>query len=310
MKVIPCPRCGYDAPTSPCAFCGGAPRDPSFERTGSELGAGFQAFVRGLYFLGSTSRTKRWLVPPLAATSALFIATFVLLERLLSGWIDALRQSANAELAVNPEWLKHALEWFLSSAALWWILQLGGFAVVAIAMFFAAVWTFSIVYEALAGPFLDVVHARIEARWFGIDPRSRLDGGSFAQRLARQGATIATSLQATLLAFALLVVCLPLKFVPLFGWLLFGAAAGFCTAISLFDIPFSRREWSLGQRVRFLRAHFGAVVAFGATAALVFVIPFVGPAVCVPAASVGALWLVCRLDKNPLRPLDRPWTDD
>ena len=56
------------------------------------------------------------------------------------------------------------------------------------------------------------------------------------------------------------------------------------------------------QRVELLIAHLPAVIAFGAVAGLVFVVPLIGPLVGVPAASIGGLWLVCRLDKNTLRP--------
>ena len=40
----------------------------------------------------------------------------------------------------------------------------------------------------------------------------------------------------------------------------------------------------------------------GIMAGLLFLIPFVGPILMVPAASAGGLWLVCRVDKGFLRP--------
>ena len=79
------------------------------------------------------------------------------------------------------------------------------------------------------------------------------------------------------------------------------SAAGFSTAISLLDIPFSRRRWSLSQRLSFLLQNPLALVAFGSTASLLFLVPFIGPILMVPAASVGGLWLVVRLDKSRLR---------
>ena len=36
-------------------------------------------------------------------------------------------------------------------------------------------WTFSIIYEALAGPFLDEMQGRLEERWFGHDPRATIE---------------------------------------------------------------------------------------------------------------------------------------
>jgi uncharacterized protein involved in cysteine biosynthesis len=78
--------------------------------------------------------------------------------------------------------------------------------------------------------------------------------------------------------------------------------AGFTTSVSLLDIPFERRQWSLSQRFSFLLRHAPAVILFGATSSLLFVLPLLGPILMVPAASVGGLWLVTRLDKDFLRP--------
>ncbi|MEO0651282.1 MAG: hypothetical protein AAFZ65_11455, partial [Planctomycetota bacterium] len=54
-------------------------------------------------------------------------------------------------------------------------------------------------------------------------------------------------------------------------------------------------------RVAFLRRHVLATTVYGAVSGLLFGIPFVGPLLVVPSASVGGLWLFCRLDKQHLR---------
>lgn len=312
MISTPCPRCGYPAPDAACAHCARL-AEPSLAtpRAGAreELVAGAQALLRGLHFLGATRGTKRWLVPPLVLTTTVFaFLTFGLVE-LVDGWLAELRAHGAAELAFEPHWLADAVEAVIRSAVVWWFVSLGSFAVAFVAAFLVALWTFSIVYEALCGPFLDVVHARVEQRWFGADPRATLDGergrtGAWAW-LARNLALLGTSAKASLLAAALLVLAFPVQFVPWVGGLCFAVAAGFATAVSLLDIPFSRREWSLRQRLAFVRDHAGAVGTFGLTAGLVFLVPFVGPILCVPAASVGGAWLVCRLDKKGLGLLDR-----
>lgn len=125
----------------------------------------------------------------------------------------------------------------------------------------------------------------------------------FAWAVTAQLRTLFVSFKASLFAGAILVLFFWVKFIPGVGYFAFAALAGFSTAISLFDIPFSRRRFSLGQRFAFLIDHLLAVVIFGAVAGAVFVIPFAGPLIGVPAASIGGLWLLCRLDKNPLRPL-------
>jgi uncharacterized protein involved in cysteine biosynthesis len=88
------------------------------------------------------------------------------------------------------------------------------------------------------------------------------------------------------------------------GFPLFMAIAGFGTAITLLDIPFSRREWPLSKRLQFMVHNAGAVTGFGLVASLLFLIPIIGPLVMVPAASIGGLWLVVRLDKDSIRPLE------
>lgn len=315
MNPLPCARCGYpaaDEREAHCAYCADvAEASLVAPRAGAraDLVAGGQAFLRGLYFLGRTRGTKRWLVPPILVTTTFFVATTFWLVTWVAGWVETLRTNGDAELAFTPQWLADALEAVLKSATMWWLLSFGGHVVALAVGFLVALWAFSIVYEALCGPFLDVVHARIERAWFGADPRASWDAsrGEVGTRawLARNLSTVWTSVKASLLAGLVLVLAFPLQFVPLVGGLMFAVCAGFATAVSLLDIPFSRREWSLAQRLRFLREHGGAVISFGVVAGLVFVVPFIGPLVCVPAASVGGAWLVCRLDKKALRSLDR-----
>ena len=131
------------------------------------------------------------------------------------------------------------------------------------------------------------------ARW----PRSRSPrcssreyGRWLAWIVRLEGGTLWVSLKALAVAGLVLLLFLPLQFlVPGVGQLLFVGAAGFTTALSLLDIPFSRRQWSLRQRLRFLTGQLPAVVTFGGVASLVFVIPLIGPLLMVPAASVGRL---------------------
>jgi uncharacterized protein involved in cysteine biosynthesis len=78
--------------------------------------------------------------------------------------------------------------------------------------------------------------------------------------------------------------------------------AGFATALTLLDIPFSRRGWSVSQRLQFLVHHLPGVLALGIVTSLVFVVPLFGPLIGVPCASLGGQWLLCRFDKNRMRP--------
>ena len=362
MHVIPCKLCGYDAPAAVCTHCGGASVDPSFAPTrekNSAVGAGLSALPRGLGYLSTTHGTKRWLVPPFVATTLAFGALFYLGWNGFTKLVAHAQEVANQTQTVDANWWKRAFDFVLESSLFVMIAKLTGFLLFAVIGFFAALYTFSLFYAAISGPFLDEVQGRIERRWFGVDPRNaiqrptsmsvahcalltaaasavavrciiaawRVDGALFwaALLLAAIGPFVAlgllkrewgrwflwalrveahtlwTSVRTSLFALTLLMLCLPLKLVPFIGPFLFAAAAGFATSISLLDIPFSRRGWSFRQRLSFLGQNLPALLAFGCVSSLVFLIPFVGPILMVPAASIGGLWLIVRLDKSKLR---------
>jgi uncharacterized protein involved in cysteine biosynthesis len=362
MTVIPCNLCGYDAPATLCPHCGGASLDPSFapiETKSQRLWAGLSALPRGLGYLATTPKTKRWLIPPFLLTTAAFTALFWWAWNGFERLVNYTQGLAATQPALDVAWWDRAIEAILRSSAFVIIAKLSGAFLFAVLGFFAAIYVFSLFYEAISGPFLDEVHGRIERRWFGLDPRNAIQrptnlsvvhcglvslaaatvasglcfwawraGGALrwwlmlpavivpfaalglAHReygrwlvwvLRVETVTLWTSVRTSLLALLLLVICLPLKFIPFVGPILFGAAAGFATAISLMDIPFSRRRWSMSQRLSFFTGNLLPLVAFGSVAGLVFLIPLFGPILMVPAASIGGLWLVVRLDKSKLR---------
>jgi uncharacterized protein involved in cysteine biosynthesis len=111
--------------------------------------------------------------------------------------------------------------------------------------------------------------------------------------------------QASLVTGILTVVALPLFFLQPIGPPLFATIVGCATAVTLLDIAFERRGWALRERLRFVLRNLPAMAAFGATSGALLALPVVGWAVMVPCASVGGLWLVCRIDKNGLRPRGR-----
>ena len=372
MALVPCPLCGYDAPAEPCPHCRRAPDDPSLAGplAGPVRGilVGFAALPRGLYYLLTTPGVKRWIVPPLVLSSALLLAAWVAVYR---AWSRFLERAVPGEIHLEPDpnsevwgwllwlwgYLLAALEWILS--ALLWLFTSDALQVFAWFLLGTLVtwYVFSIVYEALAGPFLDEIQGRIETRFFGSDPRSRLErpndlpperagrlvglaavlgaGGLLALHLVLgvpfwraalflpvglapallldrrfgpwllwvmkvEGRAAWASLQASLVTALVLALALPLYFVPAVGYFLFALVAGFATSVSLLDIAFERRGWPLRMRLSFVGSNLLALVAFGTTAGFLLAIPVVGPILMVPAASVGGVWLVCRLDKRRL----------
>lgn len=363
MQPVPCPLCGYDAPEAFCRHCGLAAADPSLAAPSPSplrgVADGGLAIFRGFLLLATTSGVKRFLIPPLVLTLGLFVAVFAWIWARIEALIEAVDDRDVTELDIPWEWLETAVTWLIQRGVVVWLLHMGGWALFLISSTVVALWTFSIAYEAISGPFLDEIQGRIEKRWFGRDPRNalerpnaipvkrcvvlslaagavaaacgvlwwNLDGWPAWSVLA--GAPLAfvaaglhdreygewlwwvvrleahttwVGVKASLLAGLLMVLFFWLKFVPVVGYFLFAGLAGFATAISLLDIPFSRRQWALAQRFQFLVKNPLPTLAYGLVASLFFLVPFLGPLLAVPAASIGGMWLVCRLDKNAMRP--------
>jgi len=362
--IAPCPYCGYDWPASAneaCATCAGRPPAGLLGRRGGwgELQDGLAALVEGARLLVTTRGTKRWLLPPALGTFAAFAALSVWLYRTVMQWLERGRELALERLGELDGWQRALVEWLVDHALSLAAAKASALLLATSLTLLVSLWAFSLLYELLAGPFLDEVHGVLERRWFGVDPRAareRPAGLSGAQCalgtlacvgvlavgvtvglwLARPGSllcgalagllacaailcywpslrrwllwrarvelrTVLASVQATALSGLLLVFALPVLLVPLVGHPLFALAAGFTTALSLLDIPMSRRRWSIGTRWRFLSRHPLALVAFGSTAALGYLLPVLGPLVVVPCASAGGLWLLLRIDKSTLR---------
>ncbi len=308
-----CPRCGYPGPGPPCEHCGASPAEPRGAdsvlgpplRGPGALLAGALALPRGLGLLFSDRRNVLLLLPPLALTLVAYALAFGFGFR----WIDRLSELASLEegerVGSEPGFFADLATRVLESPIFAWFLGAGEWLVFLLLALLLFWWTFALVYELVCGPFLDTMQARLEARWFGADPRERLfPAPSGRARRALRFVAVETralgiSLQASVLAAVLFVAFLPLQLVPFVGVPLFYGLAGATTALTLLDIPFSRRTWPLGRRVQFLRRHALPLAAFGATAGAAFLlVPVVGPVLMVPGASLGGLWLVCRLDKG------------
>jgi len=377
MKVTPCALCGYDAPGPRCPHCAGHPRSKSLQAPlrGRVTGIleGLLALPQGIGLFLRTPGTKRWMLPPLLLTGMLSTLLLWWLFGQLSGLME---ENLPHEFSLDPSWswldgLSERWGWLQASwagvvGAAQWTLNAGWglllsrslrlltwFLLGSLAMWYS----FSIAYEALAGPFLDEIQGRLEERWFGIDPRSSLERPNdipasrctlysslsfglfallswvawphvgawgmllafplsllpaclidarywawFAWVLGIEVRALVVSLQATFVTLVILVLALPLYFVPVVGYFLFAAVCGFATAVGLLDIPCERRGWSLRQRMAFLRHHLLAFMSFGVAAGMLLAIPVLGPLLMVPAASIGGAWLFCRLDKSFLRP--------
>jgi uncharacterized protein involved in cysteine biosynthesis len=363
MNAVPCALCGYDAPGKDCPHCGHAPVGKGLGKARSRnvqaILDGAWALPQGLILLAKTRGVKRWLIPPVVLTSLVFLALFIVVmgwvDNLVAGWIEASKQDIPTDAGWWADWLVTLLEWGGTT----FTARTVGFLTVFVTSSVVALYTFSIAYEAIAGPFLDEIQGRIEEGWFGHNPRNRIqrptqlpvercvkltliaglptvllgfaflltsgpiawillalapmsfivaavrepEYGIWLRWVAKvESATLWVSVKASLLALLILALFFPLKFFfPPFGVMIFFGIAGFSTALTLLDIPFSRRLWSLRKRLRFVFGNLLPMTAFGLVSSFVFLIPVIGPIVMVPAASIGGLWLTVRLDKSSLR---------
>ena len=94
-----------------------------------------------------------------------------------------------------------------------------------------------------------------------------------------------------------LVVTVPLKFM----------VGALVVAWDLLDYPFGLRGMPVGERVRFVRANFRAVLGFGACASLVLLVPGVGVLVLLPLGAAGATQLVAEIERGTaLAPATKP----
>lgn len=236
-RVIPCPVCGYDAPEASCRHCRGAPNEPTLRgappRGWKAALAGIQALPMGAWILLKTPRVKRWIVPPVLLT---FVAFGVLLGGALEGahaLVAQMRRAGPDELAADAGWLAKGMHAAAGSGVVMGIVEGSALVLTFVVLVFVAVWTFSVVYEAIGGPFFDTIQGRIEVRWFGKDPRETLQPHAEIAAARATWTTVACAVAAIALVVAFFAWSSP------FAWLLLlGLPAPFVVA--------SRRDPSYG----------------------------------------------------------------
>jgi uncharacterized protein involved in cysteine biosynthesis len=225
-RVIPCPVCGYDAPEAFCRHCGGAPREATLRgappRGWKAALAGIQALPMGAWILLKTPRVKRMIVPAVVLT---FIAFGVLLGGALEGahaLVAHMKRAGPDQIAADAGWFAKSLHAAAGSGVVMAVVEGGALVLTLVVLVFVGVWTFSVVYEAIGGPFFDTIQGRIEVRWFGKDPRETLQpraeiAASRATWMTIVCAAAAIALVAAFFAWRsglawLLLLCVPAPF--------------------------------------------------------------------------------------------------
>ena len=265
--------------TTPCAFCGGAV-DPARlgARPHAPLGAasgfalGFGTFLRGVWFLLTRSRTKRYATFPLAITALLMAASFWALWH-FTGDVRASLSSAEW----MPEWLRATTRVALGA--------------VLVLLFLLFAWATSApIASALSAPFLDPLVGRVDeevqGRRPGVSvPFVRDTTFSVVQSIAILPFLLAISLTAVVLAF-----------VPFAGPVIGFAFLSFGVGLSGLDIAGSRRRWTLRQKLGVAATNLPALLGFGAAGALLGLIPLLPLLIGIPASAIGATLLLYSLD--------------
>lgn len=176
-----CRLCGYASVQRPCPVCSEASARGRFAeaplRGWRAAWQGFAAPWHGARILLAVPGTKRWLLPPALAAVAFFAWALAAALACVSAWLEQVAAEGEALFAGDAWWQQAAQR--LGTGTLLGALQWSGAAVAVLVVLLVATFTFSIVYEALCAPFLDVVQARVEAAWFGApdsrdDPRERV----------------------------------------------------------------------------------------------------------------------------------------
>ncbi|MFT7679037.1 MAG: hypothetical protein ACI8QC_003036 [Planctomycetota bacterium] len=294
--VHPCPRCGYHAAELPCPHCELSAGSPEWKRLRPRAGPalGLEAFVRGGGLVMSVPGGLRMLAMPAAMTA---FGAVLVYRNWVSGWVASLFAGLEpAAVAARPEgWLRSTLGFFSNS----WFVELLSRASHLVAMTLTAWLAFTFLFEAIAGPFLDRLHGRLEKRWFGKDPSAK--GLGLTGTLRREGHMLSLSIAAAGMAALVSLLALPLLLFPGIGSLLYLAVSGIALSLGAMDTAFARRGWSLRQRKLLFERHWMAAASFGALAGAISGFPFLGPLVMVPCASLGGLWMLVRVDKSPAR---------
>lgn len=222
----------------------------------ASFGGGLRAFARGASFIVTTPAL--WL-----AAAAPIAAWLVMFAMVGGGAAHFVMRGINENMT-----LTETIERVLGALA--------GF----IGAFLAA----TALAQPLAGPALDVlVERRRAALGLPVGPKQRLrDTLPRALGVTMLGLAVSLPLLALLWLASMLVPVLS----PVFVILKFVVLA-LTVAWDFLDYPFGVEGMRLGERIAFMRAHFGLVLGFGVAAALVLLVPCVG-LVVLPMGVVGA----------------------
>lgn len=245
---------------------------------------GARAVAHGARLLGRHPAWWLWVIAPAVITAVSLIAAVVGTFR---AWPGVAAAAAGALGVARP-----GLAWGALSAASF-LAVLAGLSVLAV-----------IVGQIAAGPFLDLLSARVEREACGRGELPSLSIRDLARDLL---ASVVHSLAILSLYLALACPLTFLQLVPVFGQVVAVPAALALAAMYLareaWDYPMSRRRWGLARKLRAVRAATAPALGLGLGGVALLAIPIIN-LLAMPVVVVGGTWLFVKLEDDGVFPAD------
>lgn len=292
-----CPRCGYratrDAPCPHCRVAAVISADAAESLRGGgfsgEILRGMSYLPRGLWHLIRTPRLYAVAAIPILLNVGVVLAAFALARR-LAAWLGSL----------GPETLA---DW---DAGLWRLLRVGAIAAAHLAgelsvLFvpLAAALLFATVGRTLLMPLMELLAESATDLLHGKPEDQPFDLARVAKNALRG---LLDAVVVMILQLVLLVLFLPLAWIPLVGPLLwFTLPPASTAAIDLLDLNLIVRHYGPREKVRLLWRRKGRIFGLGLAFFLCLEAPWLNlilGMVLLPAATVGSALLYVELDER------------
>lgn len=256
--------------------------DPARVRSKSTLTDGVELPYRAFSVLTSVPGLKRYIVIPIAANAAIYLAVFGLAIWGLVAW-DILAVPAWDFWGPVGRWLASATEFALETLA--WL--------VAIPVFLAlAYFTFTTVGMVVAAPFHDALSERVEKAMKGSRGSGARGVPAFVGSATRG---VGFALRTLLWQLVWIVITLPFLLVPGVGFLPMFAVVAWFSGLGFVDVPLARYDFRLRHRRAFIRRHRAAIFGLGVVMEILFLVPFLG-LLLLPLGVIGGTLLFVETD--------------
>ena len=183
----------------------------------------------------------------------------------------------------------------------WWrtVIRTALIIAVILAFIVLAVFTYTLVCFAVAGPFYDLLSGAVEKKLAG---RVEEEPFSIRNTIVDVGRSVFHAV--VMLAMELCVLILGLLLVPVTTVLAL-MASSVLLALAYLHYPMGRRRWTLRQKLRFGRRHAWELLGLGLPLLVGLMVPLVG-AVFLPVGVVGGTVLFLQLAERARTGADEP----